>query len=213
MFICIVIVCFSKKVNSHFSHMCPEELKDFFSSGSILVVCLLLLLLLFFLMGSDSNIIHHICKLVLLKHIMVNRQQHQNQNNAMISTCITTVHTQAAVMATEYFSSVQFNCSVVSNSLWPHGLQHTRLPCPSPTLRACSNSCPSSRWCHPTITSSVVPFSFCPLSFPLSGSFLMSQFFSPSGQSVEVPTSASFSPVNIQDWLVHGSKHLQIIFY
>ena len=82
-------------------------------------------------MGSNSNIIHHIHKLVLLKHIMVNRQQHQNQNSAMISTCITTVHTQAAVMATEYFSSVQFNCSVVSNSLWPHELPRIRLPCPS----------------------------------------------------------------------------------
>ena len=72
----------------------------------------------------------------------------------------------------ELFSySVPFGCSVVSNSLWPHGLQHARLPCPSPTPRACSNSCPSSQWCHPSISSSFVPFSSCPQSFPALGSF------------------------------------------
>ena len=71
--------------------------------------------------------------------------------------------------------SFQFSCSVVSDSLWPHGLEHTRPPCPSPTPRACSNSCPSSWWCHPTISSSVVPFSSCLQSFPASGSFLMSR--------------------------------------
>ena len=73
--------------------------------------------------------------------------------------------------------SVQFSCSVVSDSLWPHGLQHTRLPCPSPSPRACSNSCPSSQWCHPTISSSVIPFSSCLQSFPGSRSFPVSQFF------------------------------------
>ena len=72
---------------------------------------------------------------------------------------------------------VQFSHSVVSDSLWPHGLQHSRLPCPSPTPRAHSNSCPSSRWCHPTISSSVIPFSSCLQSFPASGCFPMSQFF------------------------------------
>ena len=79
--------------------------------------------------------------------------------------------------------SVQFSHSVMSNSLRAHGLQHTRLPCPSPTPRACSNSCPSSRWCHPTISSSVIPFSSCLRSFPASGSFPMSQFFTSGGQS------------------------------
>ena len=82
-----------------------------------------------------------------------------------------------AFPADTQFSSVQFSLSVVSDSLRPHGLQHTRLPCPSPTPGACSNSCPLSRWCHPTISSSVVPFSSCPQSFPASGSFPMSQFF------------------------------------
>ena len=81
------------------------------------------------------------------------------------------------------WSSLQFSRSVLSDSLQPHGLQHARPPCPSPTLRVYSNSCPLSRWCHPTISSSVVPFSSCLQSFPASGSFQMSQFF-PSGAKV-----------------------------
>ena len=80
--------------------------------------------------------------------------------------------------------SFQFSSSVVSNSLQPHGLQHAKLPCPSPTAGACSNSCPSSRWCHPTISSSVVPFSSCLQSFQASGSFPMNQFFTSGGQSI-----------------------------
>ena len=99
--------------------------------------------------------------------------------------------------------SVQFSCSVVSDSLRPRGLQHTRLPCPSPTPEACSNSCLSSQWCHPTILSSVVPFS-CLQSFPASGSFQMSQFFTSDGQSIGVSASASVLPMNIQDWLPLG---------
>ena len=94
---------------------------------------------------------------------------------------------------------VQFSHSVVSDSLWPHGLQHTRLPCPSPTRVACSNSCLSNQWCHPTMSSSVVPFSSCFQSFPASGSFPMSQFFTSGGQSIGVSASASVLPVNIQD--------------
>ena len=99
-------------------------------------------------------------------------------------------------------TSVQFTCSVVSNFLWTHGLQHARLPCPSPTPRACSNSCPLSQWCHPTISSSVIPFSSCPQSFPAIGSFPVSQFFTSGGQSIGVSASASFLPMNIQDWLI-----------
>ena len=99
---------------------------------------------------------------------------------------------------------VQFSCSVVSNSLWPHGLQHARLPCPSLTSRACSNSCPLSWWCHPTISSSVVPFSSCLQSCPTSGSFPMSQFFTSGGQSIGVSASASVLPMNIQDWFPLG---------
>ena len=100
--------------------------------------------------------------------------------------------------------TVQFSHSVVSDSFRPHGLQHTRLPCPSPTPRACSNSCSSSRWCHSTISSSVVPFSSCLQSFPASGSFLMSQFFASGGQSIGVSASASVLPMNIQDWFPLG---------
>jgi len=92
-------------------------------------------------------------------------------------------------------SSVQFSRSVVSNSLWPHGLQHTRPPCPSPTPGVYSNSCPLSRWCHPTISSSVVPFSSCLQSFPASGSFQMSQLFASGGQSIGVSASKSVLPM------------------
>ena len=92
----------------------------------------------------------------------------------------------------------------MSNSLWPHGLQHARPPCPSPTPRGYSNSCPLSLWCHPTTSSSVVPFSNCLQSFPASGSFPMSQFFTSGGQSIGVLASASFLPMNIQDWFPLG---------
>ena len=92
----------------------------------------------------------------------------------------------------------QFSLSVVSNSLQPHGLQHTRLPCPSPSTRACSNSCSLSRLCHTTVSSSVVPFSSHLQSFPASGSFQMSQLFASGGQSIGVSASASVLPVNIQ---------------
>ena len=98
------------------------------------------------------------------------------------------------------FSSVQFSRSVVSDSLWPHGPQHARLPCPSPTPRACSNSCPSNWWCHPAISSSVVPFSSCPQSLRASGSFPMSQVFSWGGQSIGVSALTSFLPKNTQGW-------------
>ena len=100
--------------------------------------------------------------------------------------------------------SVQFRCSVMSDSLQPHGLQHARPPCPSPTPRIYSNSCPLSQWCHPTISSSVVPFSSCLQSFPASGSFLMSQFFASGGQSIGVSASASVLPMHIQDWFPLG---------
>ena len=97
-------------------------------------------------------------------------------------------------------SSVQFSRSVVSDSLRPHELQHARPPCPSPTPGVHSNSCPSSRWCHPAISSSVIPFSSCPQSLPASGSFPMSQLFAWGGQSTGVSALASFLPKNTQDW-------------
>ena len=95
-----------------------------------------------------------------------------------------------------------FSRPVTSDSLRPQGLQHARLPCPSPSPRACSNSCPSSQWCHPTILSSVIPFSSCLQSFTASGSFLMSRLLASGRQSIGA--SASVLPVNIQDWLPLG---------
>ena len=102
------------------------------------------------------------------------------------------------------FNVFLFSHSVVSNSLRPHGLQHARLPCPSPISRVCSNSCPSSWWRYPTISSSVVPFSPCPQSFPASGSFQMSQFFKSGGQSIRTSASASVLPINIHNWFPLG---------
>ena len=96
--------------------------------------------------------------------------------------------------------SVQFSHSVVSDSLQPHGLQHVRPPCPSPTPRACSYSCLSSWWCHPITSSSVIPFSSRLQSFPASGSFQINQFFASGGPCIGVSASASVLPMNIQDW-------------
>ena len=119
------------------------------------------------------------------------------------------------------FSSVQFSHSVMSNSLQPHESQHARPPCPSPTPRVYSNSCPSSQWCHPAISSSVVPFSSCPQSLQASGSFPMSQLFASDGQSIGVSASALVLPMNTQDssplewtgWISLQSKELSRVFF
>ena len=102
------------------------------------------------------------------------------------------------------FSSVQFSCSVMSDSLWLHELQHSRLPYPLPTPEAYSNLCPSSRWCHPTILSSDVPFSSCLQSFSSSVSFPMSQLFTSGGQSIGISALTSVLPMNMQDWFPLG---------
>ena len=99
---------------------------------------------------------------------------------------------------------VHFSCSVVSNSLWPHGLQHARLLCPSPSPRICSNSCPLNQWCQATILSFVIPFSSCLQSFPASRSFPMSQLLSSSGQSIGPAALASVLSMNIQGWFPLG---------
>ena len=100
--------------------------------------------------------------------------------------------------------SVQFSCSVVSDSLWLHGPQHARPPYPLLTPGVYPNSCPLSRWCHPTISSSVTSFSFCPQSFPASGSFQTSQFFASGGQIIRVSASTSFLSMNTQVWSPWG---------
>ena len=104
--------------------------------------------------------------------------------------------THSSAFIIDGFSSVTQSCLTLQS----HGLKHARLPCPSPTFGACSNSCPLSWWCHPTISSSVIPFSSCLQYFPASGSFQMSQFFSSGGQSIGVSASASVLPKNTQDW-------------
>ena len=111
-------------------------------------------------------------------------------------------HINTEILETSQFSSVQLSCSVMSNSLQPYGLQHARLLYPSLTPKACSNSSPLGQWCHPTISSSVIPFSSCLQSCPASGSFPMSQFFASGGQSIGA--SASVLPMNIQDWFPLG---------
>ena len=118
------------------------------------------------------------------------------QNSWLLYTCFLSCNN----VDINQFSSVQFSHSVVSDSLWPYELQHARLPCSSPTPGAYPNSCPLSRWCHPTISSSVVPFSSCPQSFSASGSLQMSQLFASGGQSIEVSASTSVLPMNSQDW-------------
>ena len=120
-----------------------------------------------------------------------------------------------------HMCSVQLSCSVVSESLWPYGLQCSRLPCPSPTPRVYSNSCLLSQWCHSTILFSVVPFSSHLQSFPASGSFQMSQLFTSGGQITGVLASASVLPIDIQDWCPLGwtglislqSKGLSRVFF
>ena len=113
----------------------------------------------------------------------------------------TNVHIVKAMSfpAVMYECVLLFNSSVFSNSLWPHGLQHARLRCPLPSPRACSNSCQLSRWCHPTISSFIIPFSSFQ-SYPVSGSFLMSQFFASGAQSIGASASAPVLPMNIQSW-------------
>ena len=103
-----------------------------------------------------------------------------------------------------FFSSVQFSRSVMTNSLWPHEPQHAKPPCPSPTPGEYSNSCPLSWWCHPTISSCVIPFYSCLQTFPASGSFPNSQLVTPGGQRIGVAASALVLPVSIRDWFPLG---------
>ena len=103
-----------------------------------------------------------------------------------------------------YLTSVQFSHSVMSDCLRPHELQHARPPCPSPTPRVYPNPCPLSQWCHPAISSSIIPFSSCPQSFPILGSFPMSQLFAWGGQSIGVSASTSVLSMKTQDWSLLG---------
>ena len=112
--------------------------------------------------------------------------------------------TTYSILVCGCFLLLLFSYWVMANSLQPHELQYTRPPCPSPSLRVCASSCPLSWWCHPTISSSVTPFSFCPQSFPVPGSFPLSQLFTSGGQSI----GASVHPMNIQGWFPLGLTSL-----
>ena len=133
-----------------------------------------------------------------VRHSLATKQQQQHPIS------VTAEHWVGFPVLYMGFHSVQFSCSVVSDSLWLHGLQHARPPCPSPTPRVYSNSCPFSQWCHPTISSSVLPFSSHFQFFPASGSFPMSQLFALGGQSIGIPASISVLPMSIQDWFPLG---------
>ena len=127
---------------------------------------------------------------------------HSQFSSVQSLSCVWLFATPCTAAGQASLGSDQFSYSVVSNSnsLWPHSVQYARPPCPSPSPGVYSNSCPSSQWCHPTISSSVVPFSSRLQSSPASGSFPMSQFFTSGGQSIGVSASASVLPMNIQDW-------------
>ena len=127
--------------------------------------------------------------MILLPHIII-----------LLSYPNTTYYLILSHMIHYIISSVQFSRSVVSDFLRPHEPHHARPPCPSPTLGVYPNPCPLSQWCHPTISSSVIPFSSCPQSFPASGSFQMNQLFAWGGQSIGVSASTSVLPMNTQDW-------------
>ena len=144
------------------------------------------------------------CSHEVKRHLFLGRKVMTNVDSLLKSrdiTLQTKVHlVKAMVFPVVMCGCVQFSRLVVSDSLQPHGLEHARPPCPSPTPRIYPNSCPLSWWCHPTISSSVVPFSSCPQSFLASASFQMSQLFAWGGQSIGVSASISVLPVNTQDW-------------
>ena len=133
-------------------------------------------------------------------HVITKRQITQSKNWQRAQIDIFLGRPRGTWKDGQHYLSFQFSRSVVSDSLWPHELQHSRPPCPSPTPGVHSNSHPLSRWCHPAISSSVVPFSSCPQSLPASESFPMSQLFAWGNQSIGVSALASFLPKNTQDW-------------
>ena len=178
----------------------------------------------------------HIAKLAISKRVIACSTIHRkwwNQDATIMAAGFITIlsllrfeilkmdaHTLFFLSCSVQFGSVLFSLSVVSDSLQPHESQHARPPCPSPTPRAYTNSCPSNQWCHPAISSSVIPVSSCSQSLPASGSFPVSQFFASGGQSIGVLASASVLPMNTQDlspsgwtgWISLQSKGLSRVF-
>ena len=155
------------------------------------------------------SISYHVCYYYIWVYCLVGFPYFTDGFVLYYLTFLSLVEWRYLIFSSDYLAyliinSVQFSHSVTSNSLRPYGLQYARLPCPSPPPRACSNSCPSSRWCHPTISSSVIPFSSYLPSFPASGSFPGSQFFTSGDQSIRASASASILPMNIQGWIPLG---------
>ena len=142
----------------------------------------------------------HLWETILILNRLFQNTEKEETHSKSVHKAISTLKT----MKLQCPSSVQSSRSDMSDSLRPHGLQHARPPCPSPTPRVHPNPCVLSWWCHPTISSSVVPFSFCPQSFLASESFQMSQLFTSGGQSIGVSSSASVLPKNTQDWFPLG---------
>ena len=158
----------------------------------------------------------HLWETILILNRLFQNTEKEETHSKSVHKAISTLKT----MKLQCPSSVQSSRSDMSDSLRPHGLQHARPPCPSPTPGVHSNSCPSSRWCHPAISSSAIPFSSCLQSFPTSGSFQMTQLFASGGQSIGVSSSASVLPKNTQgwspsewtDWISLQSKGLSRVF-
>ena len=141
-------------------------------------------------------------------YVSLKNEFSERQSDRWVEDIFREKHSTNTVWAISEDSSVQFSHSVMSDSLRPHESQHARPPCPSPTPGVHSHSPPLSQWCHPTISSSVIPFASCPLSFPASGSFQMSQLFASGGQSIGVSASTSVLPMNIQGWFPLGLNGL-----
>ena len=160
------------------------------------------------LLGPPGSSVHGILQARILEWVAVSSSRGSSWHRDQ--TCISYVSCtgRQGLYQAPALGSVQFSCSVMSNSLGPHEWKHARLPCPSPTPEICLKSCPSSRWCHQTISSSVVPFSSCLQSFPASGSFPMGQFLTWGGQSTGASASASVFPISIQDWFPLGWSSL-----
>ena len=176
------------------------------------------------LQRSKKCLVFHANVRCLLDHLSKTASS-EPRNRSRHSTGNDSVHLEAfsvETLAPDYWFVLCCCCPVAKSclTLWLHGLQHARLPCPSVSTGVCSNSCPSSWWRYPTISSSVIPFSFCPQSFPASGSFPMSQLFTSSDQSIGASASALVLPINIQSWFPLGltglifllSKGLWIVF-
>ena len=147
---------------------------------------------------DSIHLVHHLQVHINILDLLQSKQSNHHRTEVRYQRKLWCDYMKKIEKKQNGYNSVR--CSVVSNSLWTHKPQHTRPPCPSPTPGVHRNPCPLSRWCYPTISSSVVPFSFCLQSLPASGSFQTSQFFTSGGQSIGVSASTSVLPMNTQDW-------------